>query len=73
LKGLCFERAYESPEKLESLVRKFGARICVGIDADGVVKPGWEHTTEVSAIEFVCAVKDLGWSVVYTDISRTDA
>src|SRR4051812_19626350 len=65
--------AYESPEKLESLVRKFGARICVGIDAlDGQVKTrGWEHTTEVSAIEFACAVKDLGVErVVYTDISR---
>ena len=65
--------AHESPETLSSLVKKFASRICVGIDAfAGKLRTrGWQKSTEVSAVEFACAVKSLGVErVVYTDIAR---
>ncbi len=63
--------ATESPEKVKSLVARFGSRICVGIDArDGVVMTrGWQATTDLSSSEFGVAVARLGVErIIYTDI-----
>lgn len=65
--------AHESTAVLSSLVKRFGMRICVGIDAlDGKLKTrGWQRDTDTSAIEFACEVARLGVKrVVYTDIAR---
>jgi phosphoribosylformimino-5-aminoimidazole carboxamide ribotide isomerase len=65
--------AVESPATLENLVRRFGSRIAVGIDArDGVVKTrGWERDAGLSAIELARRVAAVGVGrVVYTDIAR---
>jgi phosphoribosylformimino-5-aminoimidazole carboxamide ribotide isomerase len=65
--------AAEAKETLAQLVSRFGARICVGIDALGgkVMTRGWEQDTQTDAVEFARAVAALGVErVVYTDISR---
>lgn len=65
--------AQESQETLLLLVEKFRARICVGIDAlNGRVKTkGWQHETDLSAVEFARGVASAGVQrIVYTDIAR---
>lgn len=65
--------AVESPEILGSLVRKFGSRVAVGIDArDGLVRTrGWERDAELSATELARRVAAAGVErIVYTDIAR---
>ena len=65
--------AVESPETLENLVRRFGSRIAVGIDAkDGLVKTrGWEKDGNLSAIELARHVAGIGVErIIYTDIER---
>jgi phosphoribosylformimino-5-aminoimidazole carboxamide ribotide isomerase len=65
--------AVESPHLLESLVRRFGGRIAVGIDArDGLVKThGWEMDGKIPAVELARRVAGAGVErVIYTDISR---
>lgn len=65
--------AVESPETLENLVRRYGDRIAVGIDArDGLVKTrGWERDGNLSAIELARRVAGVGVErIVYTDIAR---
>jgi phosphoribosylformimino-5-aminoimidazole carboxamide ribotide isomerase len=65
--------AVESHATLENLVRRFGGRVAVGIDArDGVVKTrGWERDTRLSATELARRVAATGVErVVYTDIAR---
>lgn len=65
--------AVESPETLENLVRSFGSRIAVGIDArDGMVKTrGWEQEGNLSAIELARRVAGVGVErIIYTDIAR---
>ena len=65
--------AVESPETLEGLVRRFGSRIAVGIDAKGglVKTRGWEEDGNLSAIELARRVAGIGVErIVYTDIER---
>jgi phosphoribosylformimino-5-aminoimidazole carboxamide ribotide isomerase len=65
--------AAEAPELLKNFVDRFGARICVGIDArDGrVMTRGWEATSTVMAVELARAVAACGVErIVYTDIAR---
>jgi len=65
--------ATESQETLIQLVKRFGSRICVGIDAlDGTVMTrGWVKDANANAVEFACAVAALGVErVIFTDISR---
>jgi len=65
--------AFESSAKLRELVRLFGARICVGIDARAgkVSVRGWEQQTETPAVELARRVAADGIErIVYTDISR---
>jgi phosphoribosylformimino-5-aminoimidazole carboxamide ribotide isomerase len=65
--------AAESPETVEKMVKRFGARIAVGIDArDGIVMTrGWEQKTGLSARDCAGAVAKLGVErIIYTDIKR---
>ena len=65
--------AVESGEILEALVRRFGNRVAVGIDArDGLVKTrGWEKRENLSAIELARHVANLGVErIIFTDIAR---
>ena len=65
--------AAESPKALEQLVKKFGSRIAVGIDArDGIVMTrGWEQKTGLPARDCAVAVAKLGVErIIYTDIKR---
>ena len=65
--------AAESPETLGALVRRFGQRIVIGIDArDGrVMTRGWEKEGQIEAVSLARHVAGLGIErIVYTDISR---
>jgi phosphoribosylformimino-5-aminoimidazole carboxamide ribotide isomerase len=65
--------AVESSETLENLVRRFGNRIVVGIDArDGLVKTrGWEKSENLTATELARRVASVGVErIIYTDIAR---
>jgi phosphoribosylformimino-5-aminoimidazole carboxamide ribotide isomerase len=65
--------AFESAAQLRELVRLFGARICVGIDARAgqVSVRGWEQQTQMPAVELARRVAADGVErIVYTDISR---
>jgi phosphoribosylformimino-5-aminoimidazole carboxamide ribotide isomerase len=65
--------AIESPELFGEMVRLFGARIAVGIDAkDGrVVTHGWEKQETVSAVEVARSMAMMGVArIIYTDVVR---
>ncbi len=65
--------AVRDPEFLETMVRKYGERIAVGVDArDGYVAVnGWKEITDRESFEFCRYLKDIGVrTVIYTDISR---
>ena len=65
--------AVESPATLDNLVRRYGSRVAVGIDAkDGLVKTrGWEKGGSLSAIELARRVAGVGVErIIYTDIAR---
>jgi phosphoribosylformimino-5-aminoimidazole carboxamide ribotide isomerase len=65
--------ALESNATLSLLVKRFGSRITVGIDAfEGEVKTrGWKQGTNARAIDFACAVAGVGVErLIYTDIAR---
>jgi len=65
--------AAESPQSLEKLVKSFGGRIVVGIDArDGEVRTrGWESHDKVRAVDLARRVAQAGVErIVYTDVSR---
>lgn len=65
--------AIESPELLKEMVKLFGSRIAVGIDAKGgrVVTHGWERRLQTSAVELAQRMAALGVErIVYTDVRR---
>lgn len=65
--------AAEEPELLQTFVDRYGARICVGIDArDGrVMTRGWEVESSVQAVELARSMAARGVArIVYTDIAR---
>jgi phosphoribosylformimino-5-aminoimidazole carboxamide ribotide isomerase len=64
-------KAAESPEFIAKIVKRFGDRIAVGIDAnDGkVAVKGWVDTTDNDAIEFARQMDAIGvQTIIYTDI-----
>lgn len=65
--------AVRDPEFLEEMVKKYGEKIAVGVDArDGYVAiNGWKEITDKKGIEFCEYLRDIGVkTVIYTDISR---
>lgn len=58
---------------VECMVKKYGDRIAVGVDAkDGFVAvSGWEETTRLTGVDFCRRLRDAGVkTVIYTDIGR---
>lgn len=65
--------AVKEPEFLERMVKKYGERIAVGVDAkDGFVAVnGWKEVTDRESFGFCTYLRDIGVkTVIYTDISR---
>jgi len=65
--------AVEKPELLDELTEKFGAQVCVGIDArDGrVMTRGWEKRSSLAAVDLARRVGEAGIErIVYTDVTR---
>lgn len=65
-------KACESREFVGGLVKDFGKRIVVGIDArDGLVAvKGWTEKTKLSAVEFGGEISGLGVvNIIFTDVS----
>ena len=65
--------AVKDPELVKTLVREYGERIAVGIDArDGMVAAeGWLETTNVRFTELAKAMSDIGVKyMIFTDISK---
>ncbi len=68
--------ALNDPEFLESVCKKYGDKIAVGADLkDGQVAiKGWLETSNVSGMDFLAKMQNLGVkTVICTDISRDGA
>jgi phosphoribosylformimino-5-aminoimidazole carboxamide ribotide isomerase len=58
---------------VESMIAKYGDKICVGVDAYNgkVAVNGWREVTKIDSVEFCKQLRDVGVNnVIYTDISR---
>lgn len=69
-------KACESPEFVVALVKEFGDRIAVGIDArDGFVAvKGWVEKTSLAAVDFARQISGLGvCTIIFTDIATDGA
>ena len=65
--------AYEDPDFLRAVCKRFPAKIVVGIDArDGrIAIKGWKEDTSMDAVELAERCQEDGASrIIYTDISR---
>lgn len=68
--------AVERFDFLREMVRVYGKKIAVGVDArDGkIAVKGWLETTELDSVEFCKRLEAVGVStIIYTDISRDGA
>ncbi len=64
--------AIKNPAFVKEVVKKYGHRIAVGIDAKNgnVAISGWEETSQVSALSLAKQMEQIGVStIIYTDIS----
>ncbi len=65
--------AVKDSEFLERMVKKYGEKIAVGVDARNgfVAVNGWKEITDKDSFEFCRYLRDIGVkTVIYTDISR---
>jgi phosphoribosylformimino-5-aminoimidazole carboxamide ribotide isomerase len=65
--------AVRDPQLIATLVKRYGERLVVGVDArDGMVAAqGWTETSQVAAKDLVQRMADVGVrTIIYTDISR---
>jgi phosphoribosylformimino-5-aminoimidazole carboxamide ribotide isomerase len=65
--------AYDNPQFLRDLCKRFPEKVVVGIDARGgkVAVKGWKETTAMDAIELARRCEADGAArIIYTDISR---
>ncbi|MDD5679274.1 MAG: 1-(5-phosphoribosyl)-5-[(5-phosphoribosylamino)methylideneamino]imidazole-4-carboxamide isomerase [Kiritimatiellae bacterium] len=66
-------RAWTSPETLARLVKRFGERLTVGLDARNgqVAIKGWTETTGTDALALAARLETLGiQTLIYTDIAQ---
>jgi len=66
-------KALETEGFTKGLIKEFGERIAIGIDAKNslVQISGWVDTTKINAYEFGKQVSDMGAAtIIYTDTSR---
>ncbi|MDO9573424.1 MAG: 1-(5-phosphoribosyl)-5-[(5-phosphoribosylamino)methylideneamino]imidazole-4-carboxamide isomerase [Candidatus Contubernalis sp.] len=72
-KAIIGTAAVDNPDLVERLVKVYGDRIMVGVDAqDGMVAvKGWVESSSLSGLDLVKKMEQAGVKeVVYTDISR---
>ena len=65
--------AIENEEFLKEMVKKYGDKIAVSVDAkdEKVAVKGWTETVELNSIEFCKKLSDIGVkTIIYTDISK---
>ena len=65
--------AVENTELLKVACRKFKNKIAVALDVkDGFIAlSGWKKTTNISAMDFIKKIKNLGVSrIIYTDVNK---
>ncbi|ONI44810.1 1-(5-phosphoribosyl)-5-[(5-phosphoribosylamino)methylideneamino]imidazole-4-carboxamide isomerase [Candidatus Epulonipiscioides gigas] len=65
--------AVENPKFVEDMVKKYGEKIAVGVDAkDKKVRAnGWLVNSNINSYEFCKILRDIGVStIIYTDISK---
>lgn len=68
--------ALRQPDFTRAMVKKYGERIAVGVDArDGkVAVEGWLQTSDVDSIHFCREMRDIGVKhIIYTDIAKDGA
>ncbi|MEA3369070.1 MAG: 1-(5-phosphoribosyl)-5-[(5-phosphoribosylamino)methylideneamino]imidazole-4-carboxamide isomerase [Candidatus Ratteibacteria bacterium] len=66
-------RAFESPDWVKTLTRKYGRRILIAIDnADGkLAVRGWRKKIEINIVDFISEMKKSGISsFIFTDVKR---
>ena len=65
--------AVENEEFLKEMVKKYGDKIAVSVDAkdEKVAVKGWTETVELNSVEFCKKLSDIGVkTIIYTDISK---
>ena len=65
--------AVENEEFLREMVKKYGDKIAVSVDAknEKVAVKGWTQTVELNSIEFCKKLSDINVkTIIYTDISK---
>ncbi len=65
--------ALKNPRWIRDMIRTYGERIVVSIDARGgmIATDGWESLSEVRAVDYIKTLASYGLCrIVYTDISR---
>ncbi len=68
--------ALKDPAFTKKMVRRYGARIAVGVDArcGKVAVEGWLATSETDSLSFCREMREIGVeNIIYTDISRDGA
>ncbi len=66
-------KAAEDPQFVADMIKLFGKKIAVGIDArnERVATRGWVAETHIDALEFALRMNNLGVdTIIYTDIAR---
>ncbi len=66
-------KALEDPEFLSDMIKKYGERVAVGVDAknEKVAVNGWINVTDVNSFDFCLKLRDMDVkTVIYTDISK---
>ena len=66
-------RAIKDLKWLSELVRVYGEKICVSIDAKNgfVATDGWKQISEIKAVDFAVNLENIGVrTIVYTDIQK---
>lgn len=66
-------RALTDRQELARLIKKFGSKLAVGIDAKGgkVQVRGWVETTDIDAVKFASEISQAGVkTIIFTDTSR---
>lgn len=65
--------AAENPDFVQRMVKAYGERIAIGVDARGgkVAVKGWREVTDLDAVDFCRRLEQWGVAtIIYTDISR---
>jgi 1-(5-phosphoribosyl)-5-[(5-phosphoribosylamino)methylideneamino] imidazole-4-carboxamide isomerase len=65
--------AVENEEFLKEMVKKYGDKIAVSVDAkdEKVAVKGWTETVELNSVEFCKKLSNIGVkTIIYTDISK---